>query len=202
MTQEESISRTKQKLEEAEYFFDQMNANLANPKYFKFNLSAFASASLSVIFVMRSDYKIKVDSEDPCWKWYKENVFEALMKEQIPHFFKDLRNMLLKENKSPSDILTTVSISLTIRYDIEGSAPGKEEELTKRNSEQDSAATATPTYDYVPEERELIKRYVWYFPDNTVKTNENRRYVVKSCEVYLQRLSGLVDECEKKCGER
>ena len=49
----------------------------------------------------------------------------------------------------------------------------------------------------MPESRELTKKYVWYFPDNSVKTSENRRYVVKSCQVYLQRLSELVDECEK-----
>jgi uncharacterized membrane protein len=77
MTQEESISVTRMKLEEAQYFFDQMIANLANPKYFKFNLSAFASASRSVTFVMLSDYKIKEDSEEPSWKWYKENVVDA-----------------------------------------------------------------------------------------------------------------------------
>jgi hypothetical protein len=129
-------------------------------------------------------------------------VIEALNNEEIPKFLKDYRNMIVKKNKSPNDVFTVVTKTLTIRYDIEGSVPGKEEELTKRNSEQDSAATATPTYYYVPEERELIKRYVWYFPDNTVKTNENRRYVVRSCQFYLQRLSGLVEECEKKCGER
>jgi hypothetical protein len=199
MAQEESISETRGKLEEAEYFLSQMIANLATLKYFKFNLSAFASASRSVTFVMQSQYKIKENSEDPSWNWYKENVIDALDNEEIPKFFKDLRNMLVKENKSPSDVLTVVNTSLTIRYDIEGSAPGKEEELTKRNSEQDAAASA-PTYYYVPQEQELIKRYVCYFPDNMVRTNENRRYVVKSCQHYFQRLSGLVDDCEKKFG--
>lgn len=151
---------------------------------------------------MLSDYKIKVNSEEPPWKWYKENVVDALEKEEIPHFFKDLRNMLVKENKSPSDVYTVVSNTLTIRYDIIGSAPENEEELKKRSAERDSAATADPTFYYVPESREPIKRYVWYFPDNTHKTNENRRYVVKSCQLYLQRLWRLVDECEKKFGER
>jgi hypothetical protein len=202
MAQEVSSSNTRLKLEEAQYFYEQMNANLANPKYFKFNLSAFASASRSVTLVMLPDYKIKQNSEEPSWKWYKENVVDALEKEQIPQFFKGLRNMLVKENKSPSDVLAVVGTSQIIRYDIEGSASGKEEELTKLNSEQDSAATATPTYYYVPEEQELIKRYVWYFPDNTVRSNENRRYVVRSCQFYLERLSGLVEECEKRFGER
>jgi hypothetical protein len=39
------------------------------------------------------------------------------------------------------------------------------------------------------------------FPEGAAKTNVNRRYVVRSCQLYLQRLSGLVDECEKKFGE-
>ena len=202
MAQEESFSNTQLKLEEAQYFFEQMKANLANPKYFKFNLSAFASASRSVIFVMLSEYKIKVNSEDPSWTWFKEYVLDALEKEEIPHFFKDLRNMLVKENKSPSEILTVLSSTLTIRYDIMGSAPENEEELKKRNSERGSAAPSAITIYQEPESLELIKRYVWYFPDNTVKTSENRRYVVRSCQVYLQRLSELVDECEKKFAKR
>jgi hypothetical protein len=203
MTQEKSISNTRLKLEEAQYFFDQMKANLDNPNNFKNNLSAFASASRSVTFVMQSEYEIEEDTKDPCWNWYKENVIEALNNEEIPTFLKDYRNMIVKENKSPSDVFTVLTKITTIRYGIIGSKPENEEELKKRNSEQDSAATATtPTYYYVPKERELMKRYVWYFPDNTVKTNENRRYVVKTCEFYLKRLFGLVEECEKKCGER
>ena len=201
MAQEEvSSSNTRLKLEEAQYFFEQINANLANPKYFNFNLSAFASATRSVTLVMLSDYKIKQNSKEPSWRWYKENVVDALEKEQIPQFFKCLRNMLVKENKSPSDVFTVVTSTMTIRYDIEGSPPGKEEELTKRNSEQDSAATATPDYYYIPEEQELIKRYVWYFPDNMVRSNLNRRYVVLSCKYYFERLSELVEECEKRYG--
>jgi hypothetical protein len=106
--------------------------------------------------------------------------------------------MLVKENKSPSDVFTVVSNTLTVRYDIIGSAPENGEELKRPNSERDSAASAAPTFYYVPESQELIKRYVWYFPDSADKTNKNRRYVVKSCQLYLQRLSGLVDECERK----
>jgi hypothetical protein len=203
MAQEESISNTQLKLEEAQYFFEQVKANLANPKYFKFNLSAFASASRSVISVMLSEYKIKVNSEDPSWKWFKEYVLDSLANEEIPHFFKELRNMLLKENKSPSEILTVVSSMLTIRWGNMGSAPENEEESKKPNSEPRSAAApAALTIYQEPESRDLTKKYVWYFPDNTVKTSENKRYVVKSCEVYLERLSELVDECEKKFAKR
>jgi predicted DNA binding CopG/RHH family protein len=64
MAQEEAISETSRKLEEAQYFLNQMIANLANPKDFKNNLSAFASASRSVTFVMQSEYKIKKSSRD------------------------------------------------------------------------------------------------------------------------------------------
>jgi hypothetical protein len=200
MAQEESLSNTRLKLEEAKYFFDQMNANLAYPKYFKFNLSAFASASRSVTFVMLSDYNIKVDSEESSWKWYKENVVDALEKEEIPHFFKELRNMLVKENKSPSDVFTVVSSSVVIRYEKFGSTPENEEESKNRNPERGSAAAA-PTFYYAPQSEDLSKRYVWYFPDNTVKTNQNRRYVVRSCQLYLNRLSQLVHECESHFGK-
>jgi hypothetical protein len=196
----ERISDTRSKLQEAEYFFNQMNDNLDNPKYFKFNLSALASTSRSVTFVMQSEYKIKENSEEPSWKWYKENVIEALDNEEIPKFFKDLRNMLVKENKSPSDVLTVVTKTLIVKYDIIGPAPENEEEMKKRNSERGSATAEALTIYHEPKNQERIKKYVWYFPDNTKRTNENRRYVVKSCDHYLQRLSVLVNDCEKKFG--
>src|SRR5215217_7118288 len=86
MAQEESKSLTRLKLEEAEYFFEQMKTEtiLANPKHFKFNLSAFASASQSVLFVMQSEYKIREKSGEPRWEWFMENVKDALVDEQIP----------------------------------------------------------------------------------------------------------------------
>ena len=76
------------------------------------------------------------------------------------HAFQGLTNKSVKENQSPSDVYMVVSSTLTIRYDIIGSAPENEEELKERNSERDSAATTAPTFYYVPESRELIKRYV------------------------------------------
>jgi hypothetical protein len=127
-------------------------------------------------------------------------VIDALDNEEIPKFFKDLRNMLVKENKSPSDVLTVVTKTLIVKYDIIGTAPENEEEIKKRNSERGSATTEALTIYHEPKNQERIKKYVWYFPDNTKRTNENRRYVVKSCEHYLQRLSGLVNDCEKKFG--
>src|SRR5215211_1302907 len=202
MAQEESKSLTRLKLEEAEYFFEQMKTEtiLPNPKHFKFNLSAFASASQSVLFVMQSEYKIREMSGEPRWEWFMENVKDALADEQIPTFIKNLRNMLL-ENKSPSDVYTVVTSSMIFKYNIEGSAPKKEEEKVKKSNSEEGSAKVEPTILYYePRNQDPIKRYVWYFPDNTKRTNENRRFIVKSCEYYLQRLMGLVREYEIKFG--
>jgi hypothetical protein len=196
MAEEETTSDTRLKLEEANYFFDQMNANLDNPKYFRFNLIAFVSAGRSVTYVMQKQYKKGED--DPFWKWYVPNVREALKNEDVSAIFHNLRNKVLKQKGNLSDdVLTVVSNSVIIRYDIIGSAPENEEEITKRNSERVSSSS---TIYYTTEAQELTKKYVWYIVDIKDKAKENRRYVIESCQQYLQRLRGLVDECERQFG--
>jgi hypothetical protein len=196
MAEEETTSDTRLKLEEANYFFDQMNANLDNPKYFRFNLIAFVSAGRSVTYVMQKQYKKGED--DPFWKWYVPNVREALKNEDVSAIFHNLRNKVLKQKGNLSDdVLTVVSNSVIIRYDIIGSAPENEEEMTKRNSERVSSSS---TIYYTTEAQELTKKYVWYIVDIKDKAKENRRYVIESCQQYLQRLRGLVDECERQFG--
>lgn len=187
-------------LEKAQYFLHQMIATVDNQKYFLFNLDAFASAGRSVTFVMRSAYKIKEDSDTPRWRWYKENVIDALDNEEIPKFFKEYRNMSVKENKSPIDIFTVIIKDVVFKYNINGEANEKEDEGLEEQGSDDNeepsekaAPKTTTTKNPAAQEDPTVKK-VWYFPENT------RRYVIKSCEQYFLRLSGLVEECEGKFG--
>jgi hypothetical protein len=202
--QERPISDTRFKLEEASYFFEQMKKNLDNRKYFTFNLIAFVVAGRSVTFVMQSEFT-KVG---PFAKWYCKNVDEALRKEEVPRFFRDLRNIVLKEEGNPRQYLrTVVTRDYAFSYDILGPATeneeGQEEGLMERNSERESQQQVKETTIIEkPAAPDPTLKYLWDIPDINDKTKKSTRYVIESCEQYLQRLSGLVDECERLFGQR
>jgi hypothetical protein len=196
---EEDVSDTRFKLEEASYFFEQMKKNLDNRKYFMFNLIAFVSAARSVTYVMQEQYKN--DEDDPFWKWYVPYVQEALKKEEVPAFFCDLRVKFVHVEGNPRQYLfTTVSKRLRSRYHIIGAANEKKEELIEHNSKRESKQEQETTITDNPAAPDPTQKYVWYIPDINDKTKKSRRYVIESCEQYLQRLSGLADECERLFG--
>jgi hypothetical protein len=194
---EQPISDTRFKLNEAKYFLDQMIANVENHDNFEFNLSAFASASRSVTFVMEAEFK--KDGREPFRYWYKENVTDALHNEHIPKFFKDLGDMLVKQNKSPSQVLKIVSRIMVARYDIMGAEnenKDEKEELKELSFEEPPPETTSALNEKPAVKIDPTKAYVWYFPRINDKSEPNRRYVIKSCQYYHERLSGLVDDCE------
>jgi hypothetical protein len=92
---ERAVSNTRFKLQEAEYFLKQMKDNADDKTHFIFNLIAFVVAGRSVTFVMQKQYKNGED--EPFWRWYVPNVWNALKREEVPNFFHDLRNIVLKE---------------------------------------------------------------------------------------------------------
>jgi hypothetical protein len=71
----------------------------------------------------------------------------------------------------------------------------------ERNSERESQQQVQETTIIEkPAAPDPTLKYLWDIPDINDKTKKNTRYVIESCEQYLQRLSGLVDECEKFFG--
>src|SRR5687768_518490 len=58
--------KTRQKLEEAKFFLDQLEPNYGKAKKFDFLLSAYISAARSVLWIMRAEY-----GAVPGWQtWY------------------------------------------------------------------------------------------------------------------------------------
>lgn len=77
---------TENKLEEAEYFFNQMKENLDNPKVLGFNLSAFVNATRSVTWFMQKEY-----TESPKFhNWYRLKQ-KGMKEDSVCRFFHDLR---------------------------------------------------------------------------------------------------------------
>jgi hypothetical protein len=86
--------------------------------------------------------------------------------------------------------------TLRVKYDIVGSASGRDESPPQ----QPPSTTITDN----PEAEALDQKYVWYIPeinDKKKKKKSTRKYVIPTCNGYLQRLTGIVDECERKFGQ-
>ena len=97
-------------------------------------------------------------------------------------------------------IFLLVSSTLRLKYDNAGSATRKEEEEEEVNSERESQQEQKTTITDNPAPPDPTLKYVWDIPDIKDKTKKSKRYVIDSCELYLQRPSGLVDECERLFG--
>lgn len=167
---EGTVSDTRFKLQEAVYFLNQMKSNIDNRTHFIFNLIAFVAAGRSVTFVMQSEFTRKVG---PFAKWYSKNVDEVLSKEEVPQFFRKLRNIVLKKEGNPMQtIFLLVSSTLRLKYDIAGSATRKEEEV---NSERESQQEQKTTIADNPAPPDPTLKYVWDIPDLKDKTKKSKR---------------------------
>jgi hypothetical protein len=140
---EDIVSDTRFKLQEAEYFLEQMKNNVDNYTHFAFNLSAFVSAARSVTLVMQYQYKIRVNTEESSSIWYRENVEEVLRRHEDAKFFNELRIKFIHLEGNPrQDVRTIVRVIVIGKYDIIGSTPENEEEerkLSQHNSKQESS---------------------------------------------------------------
>jgi hypothetical protein len=206
---EERISDTRFKLQEAEYFLNQMKKTADDMTEFIFNQIAFVSAARSVTFVMQKEYK-KSEGEDcegeddPFWKWYVLNVQEPLKKDEDAVYFNILRVKFLHTEGNPrGDLRKVVTKTFVARYNIIGSTTeNMEDKSTDHNLEQESTIlpqqSPQPTITDDPEAQDLNEKYFWILVDIEDKAKTSKKYVFPTCEKYHQRLRFLVNECEKQ----
>ena len=176
------MSNTREKLEEAKYFLEQMQIYVEDRKKLKFNLSAFLSAARSVTFIMQSDFK----SSPGFSNWYKDKQKE-MNKDEDFRFFNGLRVATIHQKsvephkKTGIGITESVPISdsITIKViDKEGNTP----------SEQ----TSEPKKTKSPKETEVTVKHLWCFEE---RPNEE---LLGLCSKYIQKIEKLVEECEKQ----
>ncbi len=178
---------------------------------FIFNLIAFVSAVRSVTYVMQKEYKKSEGEEcegedDPFWKWYVSDVREPLKKDEDAVYFNALRvKFLHKEGNPRGEVRKIVTKSITFVYNIIGSpTEKKDEKSTEDNSKLESPSQQQPLQPTVsddPDAENPAEKYVWYVTGINDETKKTRKYVIPTCEEYLQRLSGFVSECEQKFGK-
>ena len=180
---------TQQKYNEAEYFLGMMKQNDENRQRFKYNLSAFLSATRSVTFVLQKEY-----SKNPKFKeWYskKQKWMEG---DALFKFFVGKRNYVLKERliDPQAEISITVDVVGVASISVETEVRDAEGNL---KDYEYSEPPAKPKPASKPNSREETK-YKWFFKD-WQETDED---VITLCERYLKELKIIVEEAESKFG--
>ena len=181
---------TQQKYNEAEYFLGMMKQNDENRQRFKYNLSAFLSATRSVTFVLQKEY-----SKNPKFKeWYskKQKWMEG---DALFKFFVGKRNYVLKERLIDPQAEISITVDFAAAASISVEAEVRDAEGNLKDYEY-SEPPAKPKPASKPNSREETK-YKWFFKD-WQETDED---VITLCERYLKELKIIVEEAESKFGE-
>jgi len=142
-----------EKIEEAQYFYDQMKRSDSDLKTFKFNLSAFLSAARSALQFALEESKSKAGGQ----AWFDSSVSHS----QVISFFKDKRDINIHSspvsvNKNigimAHDTITTISDSIKIVVsDAQGSVKNihsSEPESTPSEPPEDEPPVVTVTHRF------------------------------------------------------
>ena len=181
------MNRTKDKLNEAQYFLNRMeetqrrtDANtLSARNAFKYDLNAFLSATRSVTFAMQNDLSTTPGFTD----WYTEKQNE-MRHDEIMQFFVEQRNISIHQGSiqpiGRTMITITQDLEETESVSVEAVHPGQGEE--QGDLQNGPALAGLPTKETIEHE--------WYF-DRFLPNS-----VLTVCNVQLAKLRKLVAECE------
>ncbi len=175
------MSDTREKLQESEYFLERMTLTQDERDTFKYNLSAFLSASRSVTLIMQKEYD-NISGFKQWWSEKQENVrndhaMNLLNEKRVmtihtqPVRPRAQVNVIMKEH-----IITTDSVSIVITH-----ADGA---VDRRESE--------PAPPPKPAKTENNIEWRWYFAELP------KQDILTLCKEHLTKLGTLVKECESR----
>jgi len=164
---------TQSKLKEAEYFFEQMKKTFERDDEFKFNFSAFLSASRSITWCMQKQYA-QIEGFE-CWYKKKQN---EMRKDQELVYLNKARVEVLKKKSVP--MVATRVITLACSCFI----VKNKNELSTSNINNPQIAKPSPSN--LPK---TIKRFFPEFEEVDI---------LEYCKRQLDKLEKLVAECEQK----
>ena len=167
----------KKKLEESRYFLSKMEQAQDETFEFECNLSAFLSASRSVLQYAHAEAK-KTRSG---LQWYESTV----NREPILEFFKDKRNINIHQQPISPSAKTKIGIHGTVNISASISVVVKDKDGNIKN-EYHSKPNQTPTKMKPPE---TTKTVTYYFSDWTGDED-----VITLCKKYLDKLEKLVND--------
>jgi hypothetical protein len=173
------MSDTREKLQESEYFLERMTLTQDERDTFKYNLSAFLSASRSVTLIMQKEYN-KISGFKQWWakkqgKMRSDEAMNLLNEKRVmtihtqPVRPRAQVNVTIKEHVTISD-----SVSIVITH-----ADGT---VDRRESE--------PAPPPEPAKTESNIEWRWYFAELPKKD------VLTLCKEHKAKLDALVKECE------
>jgi len=186
-------TNTGDKLNGARHFLKQMKNKQSDRDAFRYNLSAFLSATRSVTWVMKKEF----DKAPGFEKWY-ETVQEDMNKDSAMKFFKEKRNITLKEGSAKPQARVDVTIYVpTVHITISTFPPTvttstADETTGKRAKSELTTSSETPTSVATTADGKTVTKWRWYFKDLPDKD------VVTACEEHIKKLEDLVVECESK----
>ena len=182
------MNEVKDTLDEAEYFYIQMEAKLKNPKELRYNLNAFISRARAVTWVLKKQFS----GNQKFSEWYalEEKIMRA---DELMKFFVKARNISLKEKPirpQASTYIRHIEISTSKGRGFAITGDG-EPVWIEENGEGEKKTIHAKEFD-----NEIAKAY--YFADPHPPKLFEKLQVIDLCGLYLKALKSLVEEALTK----
>jgi hypothetical protein len=168
----------KEKLKEAEYFLAQMKVEQDNRERFEFNLSAFLSATRSVLQYAYEEVKKEGTRE---MKWYENSVSGS----QILKYFKDKRddNIHIEPAKPRADFSVEITEHIGVSDSLEDEARDKDGKVIAQGSSEKLSQKLVKARTSIKQE---VKYKFHGWPGNDD--------IMTLCERYIQELEKVVKD--------
>jgi len=187
------ITDTRDKLNEACYFLEQMKEKQSDRDAFKYNLSTFLSAARSVTWVMQEEF----DKASGFKEWY-EKAQQNMKQDSDMKFFNEKRTMTIHigpvRPRAKVDVtIYAPPINITASALPPTVITTKADGTTRQGAETEPMPLpVAPVSDETKAEGKAVTEWRWYFEEMPDKD------VVTTCEEHIKKLEALVAECESK----
>jgi hypothetical protein len=179
----ESMTKTREKLLEAKYFFECMIDKQSEHDAFKYNLSAFLAAARSVTFIMQKEFDKVLGFKE----WYADK--QAKM--QGDRTMKLLNNKrMMTIHQQPVRPHANVNVSVTLNIPVP--SIGYSVEVIGADGAVIERRDSKPEPPPAPAKTEKRTEWQWYFDELSGKD------VVTVCKGHIGKLEALVGECESR----
>ena len=182
------MADTFDKLQEAKFFFEQMNNCQTDRTGFKYNLSAFLSAFRSITFVMQKEYSKIQDFEN----WYQVKQEELKSNDRMK-LLDSMRVITIHKTSIHPRAQIYASIEETVWATDEIHAVVIHADGTVENSDLKNSAKIELPPEAINTPKELIDdKWLWFFKEYP-KTD-----IMTICNECLILMGNIVSECELK----
>ena len=187
------MTDTRDKLNEAAYFLNQLRTNAENKDEFRFNLSAFMSALRSTTLFIQKEYthtpgflawyktkQAEMEKDSILKFFYKQRTrtihIKPIAAQSLVHFYSPAIDMSKLTGEQPLSFKITASVSKS----------GKPEMQVTDIVDPGSAIAGEASYE--------VK---WQFDDMSETDNPKKLDVLTLCSEQFDKISTIITECER-----